>query len=88
MGFPLADAARIEGSGAMFDELSRASGTTNEVALVGMKRDLAPANLKVVRTGVGAALRTLHDDVLREEVPDRIAELLMQLDQQKGADNA
>jgi hypothetical protein len=53
----------------------------NEMALVGMARDLAPADLKAVRTTIGTALRTLHSDVLREEIPDRIAELLMQLDQ-------
>ena len=34
-----------------------------------------------VRTGIGAELRALHSDVLREEVPDRMAELLKQLDQ-------
>jgi len=63
------------------------------MALVGMARDLAPADLKAVSTGIGAALRTLHSDVLREEVPDRIAALLRQieqqlrrLDQQKDAD--
>jgi hypothetical protein len=50
--------------------------------------DVAPADLKAVRTGIGAALRTLHSDVLREEVPNRIAELLKRLDQQKGADSA
>jgi Anti-sigma factor NepR len=60
----------------------------NQTTLVGMERDLAPADLKAVRTGISAALRTLHSDVLREEVPDRIAELLRQLDQQKDADNA
>jgi hypothetical protein len=54
----------------------------NEMALVGMERDLAPADLKAARTGIGAALRTLHSDVLREEVPDSIAELVRQLDQQ------
>jgi hypothetical protein len=43
--------------------------------------------LKAVRTGIGAALRTLHSDVLREEIPDRIGELLRQLDQQMDADN-
>jgi hypothetical protein len=43
---------------------------------------------KAVRTGIGAALRTLHSDMLREEVPDRIAELLTQIDQQKDADSA
>jgi len=50
--------------------------------LVGMARDLAPADLKAVHTGIGTALRTLHSGVLREEIPDRIAELLRQLDQQ------
>ena len=38
-------------------------------------------DLKAVRTGIGAAVRALYSDVLREEVPDRIAELLTQLDQ-------
>jgi hypothetical protein len=52
------------------------------MALVGMERDPAPIDLKAVRTGIGQALRTLHSDVLREELPDRIAELLRQLDQQ------
>jgi hypothetical protein len=46
--------------------------------------EVTPADLKAVRTGIGAALRTLHSDVLREEVPDRIAVFLRQLDQQKG----
>ena len=50
--------------------------------------EMASAGLKAVRTGIGAALRTLHSDVLREEVPDRIAELLKRLDQQKDADSA
>ena len=45
-------------------------------------------DLKAVRTGIGAAIRTIHSDVLREEVPDRIAELLRQLDQQKDAGSA
>jgi Anti-sigma factor NepR len=46
-------------------------------------RPNAGFDLKAVRTGIGAALRTLHSDVLREAVPDRIAELLRQLDQQE-----
>jgi Anti-sigma factor NepR len=45
-------------------------------------------DLKAVRTGIGAALRTLHSEVLREEVPDRVADLLRQLDQKKNADSA
>jgi Anti-sigma factor NepR len=52
------------------------------MALVGVERDLSPADLRAVRTGIGAALRTLYSDVLREEIPDRMAELLLQLDQQ------
>jgi hypothetical protein len=52
------------------------------MALVGMERDLSRADLIAVRRGIGAALRTLYSDVLREEIPDRIAELLSQLDQQ------
>jgi hypothetical protein len=35
-----------------------------------------------MRTGIGAELRTLFSGVLREKIPDRIAELLGQLDQQ------
>jgi hypothetical protein len=44
----------------------------------------AGSDLEAVRTGIGTALRTLHSDVLRQEVPNRIAELLRQLDQQKA----
>jgi Anti-sigma factor NepR len=52
----------------------------NKVGPHGTRPD-AGLDLKAVRTGIVAALRTLHSDVLREEVPDRIAELLRQLDQ-------
>jgi hypothetical protein len=38
-----------------------------------------------VRTGIGAELRTLHSDLLRKEIPDRMAELIKQLDQQMEA---
>jgi Anti-sigma factor NepR len=34
-----------------------------------------------VRAGVATALRRIHSGVLHEELPDRIAELLKQLDQ-------
>jgi hypothetical protein len=50
-------------------------------------RSNAGFDLKAVRTGIGAALRTVHSDVLREEVPDGMAELLKQLDQQRDADS-
>jgi hypothetical protein len=46
-------------------------------------RPNAGLDLEAVRTGIGAALRTLYyPDVLREEVPDRMAELIRQLDRQ------
>jgi len=66
--------------------------TEQEVALVGMKRD-ASSDLKAVLTAIGAELRQLHSDVLHEPLPDRIAELLKQLDQKlrqldQDADNA
>jgi hypothetical protein len=48
---------------------------------VGMARDLAQAGRNTVRTGIGAELRTLHSDLLRKEIPDRMAELIKQLDQ-------
>jgi hypothetical protein len=40
--------------------------------------------LGAVRAGIGTALRMIHSGVLREEVPDRITELLKQLDQQEA----
>jgi hypothetical protein len=65
-----------------------------EIALVGRKRHV-DLDLKAVRTAIGTALRSLHSDVLQEPIPDRIAELLRQLDQQlnqldrpKDADSA
>jgi len=47
-----------------------------------------PADLKAMCTGIGTALRALHSDVLRGELPDRIAELLRRLDQQKDTNSA
>jgi len=47
--------------------------------------------LKVVLTDIGAELRRLHSNVLREPIPDRMAELLRQLDQPESSqdtDNA
>lgn len=41
-------------------------------------------DLGAVRAGIGTALRMIHSGVLREEVPDRITELLKQLDQQEA----
>jgi hypothetical protein len=50
-----------------------------------MVRDLAPANLRAVRTAIGGELRRLYSDVLREEIPGRMAELIRQLDQLEEA---
>lgn len=40
-------------------------------------------DLKAARVGIGEALQALYSGVPHEEVPDRIAELLRKLDQQK-----
>ncbi len=56
----------------------REAGKRDGVGRHGMRPN---ADLKVVQTGIGAELRTLHSDVLRDEVPARMAELLKQLDQ-------
>ena len=53
--------------------------------MVGMARDLALADLNALRTGISAELRKLYSDVSREEIPDRMAELIKQLDQQMEA---
>ncbi len=68
------------------------SDGAEEIALVGRKRHV-DLDLKAVRTAIGTALRSLHSDVLHEPLPDKIAELLKQLDQQlrqldQDADNA
>jgi hypothetical protein len=53
------------------------------MALVGMgRRPRAGSQFDSVRAGIGSALRSLRSDVLREPLPDRIAELLRQLDEQ------
>jgi hypothetical protein len=51
------------------------------LALVGMARDLAAADVNTVRSGIGTELRKLYSDVLREEIPDRMTALIKQLDQ-------
>jgi hypothetical protein len=65
--------------------LTNCEGTRNTahgLALVGMTRDLAPADPNALRTGIGAELRKLYSDVLWEKIPDKMAE---QLDQQMEA---
>jgi hypothetical protein len=67
---------------AMLIDSKRVRNPASDMALVGMKRALSQADLGAVRRGTGAALRTLYSDVLCEEIPDRIAALLTQLDEQ------
>jgi hypothetical protein len=50
-----------------------------------MARELAQADRKAVRSNIGAELRKLHSDLLRNEIPERMAELIKQLDQQMEA---
>jgi hypothetical protein len=57
------------------------------------RRPRPRSHFDAVRAGIGSALRSLHSDVLREPLPDKIAELLRQLDEQlrqldRDADNA
>jgi hypothetical protein len=52
-----------------------------ELTLVGVKRELTPADLKAALSGIGARLRMLYCDVIQEDIPDRMAELQRQLDE-------
>ena len=55
----------------------------NGMTLVDMGRQpRLRSHFDSVRAGIGNALRSLHSDVLREPLPDRIAELVKQLDEQ------
>jgi hypothetical protein len=40
------------------------------------------SHFDAVRAGIGTALRSLYSNVLNEPLPERIAELLRQLDEQ------
>ena len=75
----------------------RGDGTpASGMTLVGTgRRPRAGRDFEAVGTAIGTALRLLHSNVLNEPLPDRIAELLRQLDQQlrqfdqqKDADSA
>jgi hypothetical protein len=51
--------------------------------LVGMaRRHSVGSDFEAVRTAIGTALRSFYSNVLHEPLPDRIAELLRQLDHQ------
>jgi hypothetical protein len=59
-------------------EQDGARNTAHRSALVGMARDLAPTDLNAARTGIGAELRKIHSDPLREEIPNAMAKLIKQ----------
>jgi hypothetical protein len=46
------------------------------------RRPSPGSDFEAVRTAIGTGLRSLHSNVLLEPLPDRMAELLRQLDQQ------
>jgi hypothetical protein len=46
------------------------------------RRPSTQSHFDSTRAGIGSALRSLHSDMLREPLPDRMAELLRQLDEQ------
>jgi Anti-sigma factor NepR len=58
---------------------------TYEIALVAMERRPTPKEMKALVDGIGTGLRTQHCDVLCGEIPDRIAQLLRQLDEATAA---
>lgn len=45
------------------------------------RRPRPGADFQAVRTAIGTALRSIHSHVLNEPLPERIAELVSQLDQ-------
>ena len=45
-------------------------------------RPRARSHFDAVRAGIGTALRLLYSNVLNEQLPEKIAELLRQLDEQ------
>ncbi len=49
------------------------------------RRPGAGPDFEAARAAIGLALRSLHSDVLSEPLPEKIVELLRQLDRQKGA---
>jgi hypothetical protein len=46
-----------------------------------MARDLVSADLNAVRSAIGTELRKFYSDALHREIPERMAELIKQLDQ-------
>jgi hypothetical protein len=46
------------------------------------RRPRPGADFGVIRTAIGTTLRSIHSHVLNEPLPERIAELLSELDRQ------
>jgi hypothetical protein len=46
------------------------------------RRPRLGADFQAIRNAIGTRLRSIHSHVLNEPLPERIAELLSQLDQQ------
>jgi Anti-sigma factor NepR len=46
------------------------------------RRPRPGADFEAIRTAIGTALRSIHSHVLNEPLPERIAELLSELDRQ------
>ena len=64
----------------------RAGITANGMTWVGMgRRPETGIDFEAVRTAIGAALRTHYSAVLREPIPDRMAELLRELDRPRAS---
>jgi len=54
----------------------------SDIAFIGTDRNPARADLKALRTGIGAGLQAFYSHILQEKLADRIAELVEHLDQQ------
>lgn len=62
-----------------------ASIPANGTMLVGMgRRPETGIDFEAVRTAIGAALRRHYSEVLLEPIPDRMAELLRELDRPRA----
>jgi hypothetical protein len=71
-------------------ELAQWAESGNQTTTASPRHRTRPdaGQLEGLFNGVGVGLRTQYSDVLRGEIPDRIAELLGRLDQPTGANPA
>ena len=67
------------------DELSGGANPADAMTALGRGgRPNASSHFEAVRIAIGAALRAHYSEVLREPLPERMVELLRQLDQATG----